>query len=98
MLIQLMMNLMRCLIMLFKMMNKINKNKILSKIVINNQYNIHKMIINNKMNNKVIFNNKKIKKIIIKKYNNKLKHSKINRIKIIILICNANQCIKYQNK
>lgn len=98
MLIQLMMNLMRCLIMLFKMMNKINKNKILSKIVINNQYNIHKMIINNKMNNKVIFNNKKIKKIIIKKYNNKLKHSKINRIKIIILICNVNQCIKYQNK
>lgn len=98
MLIQLMMNLVKCLIIFFKMSK-------MSKIVINNQYNIHKMKYKTiyKMNNKVIFNkikykmNNKIKKII-KKYNNKLKHNKINRIKIIMLICNVNQCIKYQNK
>ena len=98
MLIQLMMNLVKCLIMFFKM-SKMNK------IVINSQYNIHKIKYKTiyKMNNKVIFNkikykmNKRIKKII-KKYNNKLNHNKINRIKIIMLICNVNQCIKYQNK
>ena len=108
MLIQLMMNLVKCLIMFFKMSK-------MSKIVINNRHSIYKMIYRMtymmiykiyKMNNKVIFNkmiinnkmNKMIYKRIIKKYNNKLKHNKINKIKIIMLICNVNQCIKYQNK
>ena len=56
MLIQLMMNLVKCLIMFFKMSK-------MSKIVINNQYNIHKMKYKTiyKMNNKVIFNKIKYK-------------------------------------